>query len=154
MRCCYIGACAVQVGEDPDNPNGQALPVPPECTYTTADAPAADVAAHSAAALALSSIFLGSQGVDTEASLESARAMYDYAKDKAPLTLAGSEANATDAGTPPNLGVRPPHTYHQPLVLYGCVDATSSLPRRPSCSRSLTMCLKRMLHSSSMYGVR
>lgn len=96
----------MQVGENTANPNGQKVTVAPECTFSTAEAPAADVAAHSAAALALSSIFLGRQGVATEDPLASAVGLYQYSISKAPLTVTGAEGNATDAGVPPVFGVR------------------------------------------------
>lgn len=47
---------ALMVGPPPeDQPFGQATYVPPDCTYSSAGAAAAEVAAHAAAALALSS---------------------------------------------------------------------------------------------------
>lgn len=94
--------------------NGLKETVPPKCTYTTPATPAADVAAHSAAALALSSqvvkMFL--QSADNSPAspagmLATAEALYGYSKTKASLQQITPKQNATDTA-PPSLGVRSP----------------------------------------------
>jgi hypothetical protein len=100
----------LQVGENPDNPNGQRLTEAAECTYSNPEAPAADVAAHAAAALALSSnvvanfVEVAAGGETAESMLASAEALFEYSKTKAPLEGVLS-TNATDAGQT-NFGVR------------------------------------------------
>lgn len=110
----------MQIGENPDNEFGQPIPVEPECTFTTPDAPAADVAAHSAAALALSSLALTefvtiAEGAPTAAEmLEAADGLFEYSKTKAPLTGL-TTTNSTDAGQV--LGV----CFSDHLIYYACL---------------------------------
>lgn len=105
-------AFILQVGENEGGPLGSKLPVAPKCTYTSPKSPAADVAAHSAAALALSSQvvdeFLTVASNDTaspEDMLATSKALYEYSKDKAGLLEKVPQPNATDTA-PPKLGVR------------------------------------------------
>jgi hypothetical protein len=85
--------------------------VPAQCTYTSPEAPAADVAAHNAAALALSArvvdeFLTAGAGVATPSQMiANAKALYDYSKSKASLSEITLETNATDTA-PPKLGVR------------------------------------------------
>ena len=102
----------LQVGESNGGPLGAKLPVPPQCTYTTPVAPAADVAAHSAAALALSAQVVGellvaasNDTASAEDMLDTSKALYEYSKDKAGLQEIAPKPNATDTA-PPKLGVR------------------------------------------------
>lgn len=102
----------LQVGGSDGGPLGAKLPVPPQCTYTTPVAPAADVAAHSAAALALSAQVVGeflmaasNDTASAEDMLDTSKALYEYSKDKAGLQEIAPKPNATDTA-PPKLGVR------------------------------------------------
>lgn len=85
--------------------NGLLEAVPPACTYSSADAPAADVAAQAAASLALSSQAFAEAGVAAAAAngtigaagmLSTAEDLYAYSKGKAGLNVMQPEANATD----------------------------------------------------------
>jgi hypothetical protein len=100
---------ALMVGPPPaTRPFGQATTLPPSCTYTTAAAPAAEVAAHAAAALALSSHVAinhsASGDVQARDWIMKAQELLSYSISVAPISRPGS---GTDAAQ--RLGVREQH---------------------------------------------
>lgn len=90
---------------------GQKTPVNPKCTYTTDEKPAAEVAAHAAAALALAAQSIKLYGPDNDqmitprSMLDAAEAMLQYSTKKAPFNKK-YEGNATDVAQ--KHGVRSP----------------------------------------------